>query len=152
MTMKLTLFSFGYKYGMPTQVNMVVDVRFLPNPYWVENLRPLTGLVEEVSDHAIDSSEGKEFLQLLEPLLGFIVENNRLTSKQEMDIAIGCTGGRHPCAGPSRPGCPVPSGRLPVSGRADGPDPSRQTETPNGVSTGSSVRPRDDGSCRSGGR
>jgi len=74
---------------------MILDVRFLPNPYWVEDLRPLTGLVEEVSDHVIDSREGKEFIQLLEPLLSFVVENNCLTSKQEMELAIGCTGGRH---------------------------------------------------------
>lgn len=93
--MKLTLFSFGFKYGMPMEANVVWDVRFLPNPYWVQDLRPLTGLIKEVSDHVVESRQGKEYIQLLEPLLDFLVENNVSTEKEEMNLAIGCTGGRH---------------------------------------------------------
>jgi len=93
--MELTLFSFGFKHGMPTEANMVWSVRFLPNPHWVEDLRPLTGLEKEVSDYVVKSREGKEFINLLEPLLDFLVKNNASSNKKEMSLAIGCTGGRH---------------------------------------------------------
>ena len=92
---KLTLFSFGFKHGQPTDVNMVLDVRFLPNPYWVEHLRPMTGLVEEVASHVIDSKEGQEFMALLNPLIDFLITSNQATSKETMKLAVGCTGGRH---------------------------------------------------------
>lgn len=93
--MKITLFSFGFKHGMPTDANLVWDVRFLPNPYWDEDLRPMTGLVKEVADYVTNSSKGQEFIKLVEPLLIFLVESNMAASKGEMKLAIGCTGGRH---------------------------------------------------------
>ncbi len=94
-TMELTLFSFGFKHGMPKEANVVWDVRFLPNPYWVEELRPMTGLVPEISDYVVKSGKGKKFIELVEPLLGFLVESNLSADKEKMHLAIGCTGGRH---------------------------------------------------------
>ena len=74
---------------------MVWDVRFLPNPYWVEELKPQNGLTKEVADYVVESSEGKTFVELLGPLLGFVVEKNRAAGKEELRLAIGCTGGKH---------------------------------------------------------
>lgn len=93
--MKVTMFSFGYKHGMPADVNMVWDVRFLPNPFWVEEMRHMTGKVKEVADYVIESKEGKEFLRLIEPLLEFLVMKSIDASKEGMLLAVGCTGGRH---------------------------------------------------------
>ena len=93
--LQVTLFSFGFKYGPPTDVNMIWDVRFLPNPYWDESLRPLTGLTSGVSDFVLHSDKGAAFLQLLEPLFRFVIEENRSTGKETFKVAIGCTGGRH---------------------------------------------------------
>lgn len=93
--MKLILFSFGFKYNDPPDAEMVWDVRFLPNPYWVEELKPKTGLIKEVADYVIESPDGKNFVELLGPLLRFIVEKNKAAGKEELRLAIGCTGGRH---------------------------------------------------------
>lgn len=93
--LKVVLYSFGYKYGTPVDVNLVVDVRFLPNPYWVEELRPKTGQVAEVADHVLQSSEGVLFLETLEPLLHFLSSQYRAGDGKTLRIAIGCTGGRH---------------------------------------------------------
>ncbi len=93
--MKLELFSFGFKYNEMPEAEMVWDVRLLPNPYWVEELRPKTGLVKEVADYVVNSSDGKKFVELLEPLLRFVVEKNHSAGKEQLRLAIGCTGGRH---------------------------------------------------------
>jgi UPF0042 nucleotide-binding protein len=93
--LRVILFSFGFKYGTPVDVNMIWDVRFLPNPYWVEELRPKTGREEEVADYVLMSREGKTFFHHLVPLLRFLVEQNDLAGKQAIRIGIGCTGGRH---------------------------------------------------------
>ncbi len=93
--MKLRLLSFGFKYNDPPDAEMVWDVRFLPNPYWVEELKPKTGLIKEVADYVIESADGKNFVELLEPLLSFVVEKNKAAGKEELRLAIGCTGGRH---------------------------------------------------------
>ncbi len=93
--LRIVLYSFGFKYGTPVDVNMVWDVRFLPNPYWVEELRPKTGKVREVADYVLQSTEGLSFFVHLEPLLQFLVEQNCAASKKTIRIAIGCTGGRH---------------------------------------------------------
>ena len=74
--------------------NLLFDVRFLPNPYWQEDLRPKTGLQEEVSAYVVDSEQGREFLGLLEPLLHSIVAG-LLKNRKDLRIGIGCTGGRH---------------------------------------------------------
>jgi UPF0042 nucleotide-binding protein len=93
--LRIVLYSFGFKYGFPVDVNMVWDVRFLPNPYWVSELRPKTGKVEEVAEYVLQSSAGISFFLHLEPLLRYIVEQNTTVGKQTVRIAIGCTGGRH---------------------------------------------------------
>jgi UPF0042 nucleotide-binding protein len=93
--LRIVLYSFGFKYGVPVDVNMVWDVRFLPNPFWVPELRPKTGKVREIADYVLQSDEGKLFFLLLEPLLQFLVEQNRAAGKKTVRIAIGCTGGRH---------------------------------------------------------
>jgi UPF0042 nucleotide-binding protein len=92
---RIVLYSFGFKYGFPVDVNMVWDVRFLPNPYWVPELRSKTGKVKEVAEYVLQSSAGISFFLHLEPLLRCIVEQNNIVGKQTVRIAIGCTGGRH---------------------------------------------------------
>lgn len=93
--MKVTLVSFGFKYGTPDDVNYVWDVRFLPNPYWEDELRSKTGLDSDVSDYVVGSSEGHNFLKLLKPMLYYLIQQNKATDKEELVLAVGCTGGRH---------------------------------------------------------
>lgn len=89
------LYSFGYKYGPPVDVNQLWDVRFLPNPYWVPEMRPKDGRDPEVAEYVVASSAGQTFLQHLAPLLQFLIKENLATDKKTLRIAIGCTGGRH---------------------------------------------------------
>lgn len=91
----LVMYSFGFKHGVPVDANMVWDVRFLPNPYWQEELRPMNGCEEPVSDYVIKSEQGKKFLTLLKPLLTFLVDGDGNLEKKNLRVAIGCTGGRH---------------------------------------------------------
>lgn len=93
--LKIVLYSFGFKYGSPVDVNLVWDVRFLPNPYWVEDLRPKTGKIKEVADYVLQSPEAISFFLHLEPLLQFLIEQNSTAGKKTIRIAVGCTGGRH---------------------------------------------------------
>ena len=93
--LEIILYSFGFKYGFPVDVNMVCDVRFLPNPYWVEELRPRNGKIREVAEYVLGSAEGRAFFNHLEPLLHFLVEQNRAAGRKTVRLAIGCTGGRH---------------------------------------------------------
>ncbi len=93
--LQIVLYSFGFKYGTPVDVNLVWDVRFLPNPYWVKELRPKTGKVREVADYVLQSDEAISFFLHFQPLLQFLVEQNSAAGKKTMRIAIGCTGGRH---------------------------------------------------------
>ena len=94
MPLKIVIFSFGFKHGVPVDANLLFDVRFLPNPYWEEDLRPKSGLQEEVSGYVVDSVQGREFLRLLAPLL-VSVAAGMAKNKKELRIGIGCTGGRH---------------------------------------------------------
>ena len=87
--LQVVLFSFGFKYGVPTDVNVLLDVRFLPNPYWVDDLRPDTGLVAEVAAYVLKSDEGKDFVALLKPMIEFFVEQNRMAGKKTLRIAVG---------------------------------------------------------------
>ena len=89
------LFSFGFKYGTPVDVNVMLDVRFLPNPYWQDELRPKTGKDCEVSQYVIDSEAGKTLFEYLSPLITYLVRQNIETGKEAIRIGIGCTGGRH---------------------------------------------------------
>jgi UPF0042 nucleotide-binding protein len=91
----LILFSFGFKHGTPVDAQLVFDVRFLPNPYWEEGLRQLSGLDEAVAAYVVGSRAGRQFLDLLKPLLGFVVQESRAASKTELRVGLGCTGGRH---------------------------------------------------------
>ncbi|MEO0049109.1 MAG: hypothetical protein RL556_441 [Actinomycetota bacterium] len=93
--LSITVLSFGFKYGIPADADMVSDARFLPNPFWVENLRPFTGEDEQVSDYVLNQAGAEEFLDnyfaALQPVLrGYQSENKRYAT-----IAIGCTGGKH---------------------------------------------------------
>lgn len=92
---RVTVMSFGYKYGLPTDADMVADARFLPNPFWIPELKELTGLDGEVSQYVLAQDGATEFVeayaQALEPVLaGYQREN-----KRHATIAIGCTGGKH---------------------------------------------------------
>jgi UPF0042 nucleotide-binding protein len=94
MAMNITLFSFGFKHGY-AQADCVWDVRFLPNPYWVEDLRPHPGTDRRVASHVLDNQTASDFLALFEPLLFFLLDQYRAAGRDTVRLAIGCTGGRH---------------------------------------------------------
>lgn len=93
--MRIAVTSFGFKHGVPRIVDLVIDVRFLPNPHWVEELRPLTGLDEAVRDHVMGHDDTAAFLDHLERMLEFLVPRYEREGKAYLTIGIGCTGGRH---------------------------------------------------------
>jgi RNase adapter protein RapZ len=95
IAMQILVLSFGFKHGVPLDVDNVLDVRFLPNPHWVEAMRPLTGLDEPVRRYVLAQPEAKEFLDRVEHLLKFLVPAYVNEGKSYLTIAIGCTGGRH---------------------------------------------------------
>ncbi|HSV07432.1 MAG TPA: RNase adapter RapZ, partial [Candidatus Binatus sp.] len=94
-TMTIGLLSFGYKYGLPTDADLVLDARFLPNPYFVEALRDKTGSDPAVADYVLCRDETQEFLRRLVELLEFTLPRYRREGKSYLTIALGCTGGRH---------------------------------------------------------
>jgi UPF0042 nucleotide-binding protein len=94
-TMVTNLVSFGFKHGTPRDADLVFDVRFLPNPHWVPDLRPYTGLDEPVRDYVLGQPEDAAFLDHLLPLLDLMVPAFQREGKRYLTIAIGCTGGRH---------------------------------------------------------
>ena len=91
----LTLLTFGFKNGPPRDADLTLDVRFLPNPHYVDELRPLTGLDEEVRRYVESGTQAGEFYGRLLPLLEFLVPAYVAEGKSHLTIAIGCTGGRH---------------------------------------------------------
>jgi UPF0042 nucleotide-binding protein len=91
----ITLRSFGYKYGAATDADLVFDVRFIPNPYFVESLRPLTGLDPGVRDYVLGRDETTEFLERITDLMRFLLPKYAAEGKAYLTIALGCTGGRH---------------------------------------------------------
>ena len=93
--MQILVLSFGFKHGVPLDVDNVLDVRFLPNPHWVEEMRPLTGLDPPVRRYVLSQPEAKEFLKRTEQLFKFLVPAYVKEGKSYLTIAIGCTGGRH---------------------------------------------------------
>ncbi len=93
MTTKVV--SFGYKHGLPIDVDLVLDCRFLPNPHWVEELRPLTGQDEPVRDYVMSQSLTAAFLERLERMLGLLLPAYVQEGKSYLTIAFGCTGGQH---------------------------------------------------------
>lgn len=93
--LKVYMVSFGYKYGLPMEADLVFDLRFLPNPYFIDNLRHLTGREKEVSDYVIKSKEGAEFTRRLTEFLAYMLPLYAEEGRYRLTIAIGCTGGRH---------------------------------------------------------
>lgn len=91
----VTVLSFGFKYGIPSDADLVFDVRFLPNPYYIQELRPLTGNDKEIQDYVLSAKESKEFLVKMKDMLRFLLPNYVKEGKNNLVIAIGCTGGKH---------------------------------------------------------
>jgi UPF0042 nucleotide-binding protein len=87
--------SFGFKYGTPVDADLVLDVRFLDNPYFVPELKSLTGLDEPVAAHVLEAPETQEFLKRTDALLEFVMPKYEREGKSYLTIAVGCTGGRH---------------------------------------------------------
>jgi len=93
--MQTTVVSFGYKHGIPLDVDLVFDCRFLPNPHWVDELRPLTGMDEPVRDYVMAQPDTKDFLAKLDDLLGLLLPAYAKEGKAYLTVAVGCTGGHH---------------------------------------------------------
>ena len=91
----IVLESFGYKFGLPTDADLVMDVRFLPNPHFVPELRPLTGLEAPVRDYIYRSGEAVDFVQRYFSLLEFLIPKYIAEKKRYLTVALGCTGGKH---------------------------------------------------------
>jgi UPF0042 nucleotide-binding protein len=91
----VTLTSFGHKHGLPRDADIVLDMRFLPNPHWVAELRPLTGFDPQVVEYMSRDGKLEAFYERLEPLLDFLLPEYIAEGKAHLAIAIGCTGGRH---------------------------------------------------------
>lgn len=91
----VNIISFGFKYGVPIDADLIFDVRFLPNPHYIETLRPHTGLESDVYDYVMKWIETKEFLTKLIDLLQFLVPQYQKEGKSQLVVGIGCTGGKH---------------------------------------------------------
>ncbi len=90
-----TVLSFGFKYGIPVDADMVADARFLPNPFWDETLRPLTGLDERVATDVLERPGAAEFLDSYEGLIRIVADGYLREGKRYVTVAVGCTGGKH---------------------------------------------------------
>lgn len=93
--LSISVTSFGFKYGVPAEADLVFDVRFLPNPFYVEELRPKTGLDEPVRDYVFSCRETGEFMEHLKGMVSFLLPHFVEEGKSALVIAVGCTGGRH---------------------------------------------------------
>ena len=91
----VTVLSFGFKYGIPNDADLVFDVRFLPNPYYIETLRAKTGNDKEVRDFVMQNQNAGIFLDKLEEMVSFLLPNYVAEGKNQLVVAIGCTGGKH---------------------------------------------------------
>ncbi|MBS2771261.1 RNase adapter RapZ [Anoxybacillus rupiensis] len=94
-TFTVHIVSFGFKYGLPIDADLVFDVRFLPNPHYIEHMRPKTGKDEEVSSYVLKWNETQKFLEKTIDLLTFMLPHYKREGKSQLVIAIGCTGGQH---------------------------------------------------------
>lgn len=94
-SLMVTVISFGFKYGIPEDSDLVFDVRFLPNPYYFEHMRPLTGNDAPVSEYVMKHEEARTFLDKLTDMLEFLIPNYIDEGKHQLVIAVGCTGGKH---------------------------------------------------------
>ncbi len=93
--MTISLISFGYKYGVPSEADLLFDVRFLPNPYFIKELKELTGTSPKVRKFVLEKDDTKEFLEKLYPLLDHVIPLYKKEGKSYLTIGIGCTGGQH---------------------------------------------------------
>ena len=91
----ITILSFGFKYGIPSDSDLVFDVRFLPNPYYIDSMRPLSGNDAPVRDYVMGFEAAQVFLDKLEDLVLFLIPNYILEGKNQLVVSIGCTGGKH---------------------------------------------------------
>ena len=92
---RLTVMSFGFKYGLPADADLVADMRFLPNPFWIDELRDSTGQDEPVSEYVLSREGAQEFLDAYVHALGPVLAGYQRENKSHSTIAVGCTGGRH---------------------------------------------------------
>ena len=95
VNMNIHIQSFGYKYGVPIDSDLMFDVRFIPNPYYIEKLKELNGLDEEVKEYVLSQKESEEFYSKLLPLLEFLIPQYIKEGKKHLTISIGCSGGQH---------------------------------------------------------
>ncbi|MCI9563935.1 MAG: RNase adapter RapZ [Oscillospiraceae bacterium] len=93
--MQVSLVSFGFKHGLPMEADLVFDVRFMPNPFYIDAMREKTGLDREVRDYVFSFQETEQFMEKLRELLGFVLPLYREEGKTVLVVAVGCTGGRH---------------------------------------------------------
>ena len=91
----ITILSFGFKYCIPSYSDIVMDVRFLPNPYYVDGLRAKTGNDKEIQDYVMQFPEANEFIDKLDDMIKFLIPNYISEGKNQLVISIGCTGGKH---------------------------------------------------------
>lgn len=91
----ITVLSFGFKYGIPSDADLVFDVRFLPNPYYIDELKEKTGNESEIQEYVMGFEAAHEFLKKLEDMIKFLIPNYIMEGKNQLVIAIGCTGGKH---------------------------------------------------------
>jgi UPF0042 nucleotide-binding protein len=92
---QVTIVSFGFKYGLPADADLVADMRFLPNPFWIPELKPLSGLDPEVSEYVMSGEGAKEFVNAYAKALSPVLAGYQRENKRHATIAIGCTGGKH---------------------------------------------------------
>jgi UPF0042 nucleotide-binding protein len=92
---QVTILSFGFKYGLPADADLVADARFLPNPFWIPELRPHTGLDEEVKDYVLGQEGAREFVDAYATALSPVLAGYQRENKRHATIAVGCTGGKH---------------------------------------------------------
>ena len=93
--LQVSVESFGFKHGLPLDADIVMDVRFLPNPHWQEDLRPLTGHDPKVRDHVLETAAGSDFVDRFDDLLASLLPQYESEGRSYLTVAIGCTGGRH---------------------------------------------------------
>ena len=93
--LQVSIESFGFKHGLPLDADIVMDVRFLPNPHWQEDLRPLTGHDPKVRDHVLETAAGSDFVDRFDDLLAALLPQYESEGRSYLTVAIGCTGGRH---------------------------------------------------------
>ena len=93
--LSVTILSFGFKYGIPVDSDLVFDVRFIPNPFYIPDLKPYSGNAEPVKKYVLDQEETKGFIKRADNMLDFLIPNYKKEGRRQLIISVGCTGGRH---------------------------------------------------------